>query len=442
MLHRSAGAFAPSHPQRPTVAVVGSGIAGLGCARALARDFHVEVFEALPRAGGHANTVDVPTASGPLPIDTGFIVYNERNYPRLTRLFGELGVKTTETCMSFSSACEACRFELGSNRLSSLFPTVSAWLEPSRWQLLAGLMRFFRIAKADLEASKDLSAITIGEYLRAHHISELAARHFVLPMGAAVWSMSAEQMLDFPAESFLRFFDNHGMLGVREAPQWRTVVGGSRNYVTRLIESSGLELHLSTPIARVLRLQNGAILETTTGERRSFDGVVIATHAPTSLRMLGDATEAERAVLGNIGVTRNEAYLHTDRSRMPRAAAAWASWNHRVESCTKVGAEVEVTYWMSRLQPLPKGTDYFVTLNPTSEIPDSRLIQQITYAHPRFDLPALKAQKRLPEIQGTRHTWFCGAWSSFGFHEDGLRSGELVAEQVRERLRTGIEVAA
>ncbi|MBL8695196.1 MAG: FAD-dependent oxidoreductase [Planctomycetes bacterium] len=442
MLHRSVGALAPSRPQRPTVAVVGAGIAGLGCARALAREFHVEVFEALPRAGGHANTVDVPTASGPLPIDTGFIVYNERNYPRLTRLFGELGVKTTETCMSFSSACEACRFELGSNRLSSLFPSVGAWLEPSRWRLLAGLMRFFRVAKADLAAGTDLSAVTIGEYLREHHISELAARHFVLPMGAAVWSMSAERMLDFPAESFLRFFDNHGMLGVREAPQWRTVVGGSRNYVAKLIESSGFSMHLSAPIARILRRSDGVHLETAAGEKHLFDSVVLATHAPTTLRMLGDATEEERAILGSVGVTRNEAYLHSDSSRMPRARAAWASWNHRVESCTNAGAEVEVTYWMTRLQPLPSRPDYFVTLNPTSEIAESSLIQQITYAHPRFDLPALKAQKRLPEIQGTRRTWFCGAWTSFGFHEDGLRSGELVAEQVRESLRAGVEVAA
>lgn len=421
------------------VAVIGSGIAGLGAARALSSDFAVDVYESQARAGGHAHTVDTQTGDPrdgdrPIAVDTGFIVYNERNYPRLTTLFSELGVPTQDACMSFSNTCVHCAFELGSNNLHSVFAQRGSLLQPSRWMLLAGLLQFFRRAKRDLANNTDLSSVTLGDYLREARVQSGAIRHFILPMGAAVWSCAASEMLHFPAETFLRFFNNHGMLGVKDAPQWRTVTGGSREYLQRLIAQSPFTLYTSTPVEQVLRNPDGCTLHFRNREPRDYDAVVFATPAHSALRMLAEPSHDEAGILGAIGSTPNRTVLHTDASFMPRARAAWASWNHRIDNCRAVGTTVEVTYWMNRLQSLSTHKPLLVTLNPGREIASGSVLREFNYSHPHYNLAALRAQKSLHTIQGIRGVWYCGAWTGYGFHEDGLRSGQLIAGQMRETL--------
>lgn len=424
------------------VAIVGGGIAGLGAARALAgagagdgaAAVDVELFEAERRAGGHAHTVDVHG----VPVDAGFIVYNEPTYPLFTRLVAELGVATRPTEMSFSTRCARCGVEYG---------TAGADLvSPRHWRLFAEMLAFFRVARRALEAGVD-PALTLDELLARHRVGPRAIAHFVKPMGAAIWSTDAGRLGAFPAATFLRFFTNHGMLALTGAPRWRTIVGGSRAYVDALLARlarRGVRVHREAPVARVHRDAAGVTLELAAGAARRFDAVVLATHSDQALALLADPGGDERALLGAIGYTPNEAWLHTDASFLPRRRASWAAWNYHVEDCAAPGPAVSVTYWMNRLQGLPGPTPYLVTLNPTRPIDPARVIRRIAWAHPRFDREALRAQARLGELQGRRRTWFAGAWQGYGFHEDGLRAGTAAAAAIKAaaRARRAAEAAA
>jgi predicted NAD/FAD-binding protein len=424
------------------IAIVGSGISGLGAARALADRHDVDLYEAAPSPGGHTHTIDV----GGVSVDTGFIIYNTRTYPRFSRLVAELGVASRETDMSFSSACAACEVEFGSAGVRSLFAQPGSWARPSRWRLYGGILHFFRTAQRDLaDRTLDLTALTLDEYLAWRRISPAAARHFIVPMAAAIWSTSPRDMGAFPAATFLCFFANHGMLGwggsssfagrggeasrwLTGAPRWRTLVGGSRSYVTALLARLGARVHLRAPVAHVERAPGGVTLHLPDGPRR-FDRVILATHSDTALRLL-DPTEAEARVLGAIRYTQNDTYLHTDTRFLPAARAAWSAWNHRVADCRQTGAALEASYWMNRLQGLGGRTEYIVTLNPSRPIPERHVLRRIAYAHPLYDLAAIHAQAELPALQGMGGVYFAGAYHGYGFHEDGLRAGEDAAARL------------
>jgi uncharacterized protein len=415
------------------IAIIGSGIGGLAAARRLASEPGVrpEIFEAAPYAGGHTNTIHVDDGKAGTPVDTGFIIYNEQTYPRFTRLLAELRVDTRPTDMSFSVACERCGVEWGSGGLRAVFAQRRNAARPRHWRMLAEIVRFFSLARRALATVPD--TMTLGDFLEQHKIEADAVRHFVIPMGAAIWSTSAARMREFPAVTYLRFFANHGMLSITGGPQWRTIVGGSRVYVQRLLERLALPLHLSTPVARLHREAGGVVLALADGRRLAFDGAVIATHSDTALALLDEPTPDERRVLGAIPYTRNDTWLHADERFLPRARAAWSSWNYRVGDCGSDTPALHATYWMNRLQGLTARANYLVTLNPPS--PPSGAIRRIDYAHPLYTLAALRAQREIPRLQGVKRTWFAGAYQHYGFHEDGLRSGEEAAASLAAARR-------
>ncbi len=389
-----------------TIAVIGTGVAGLGAAYALSRLHAVELFEADERPGGHVNTISV----GALELDTGFIVHNSENYPQLTRLFRELGVAIQPSEMSFAVSC-ACGLEWSSRRPWACGP-----------KLLREIVRFLRTADAD-----DARGLTLAEYVREHGYSEGFRRHYLVAMTAALWSTAPSLALEFPAEALIRFFENHRMLGFRRH-RWRTVAAGSRAYVRALLEKTGMPVHLGRPVRSVRRTADGVELTTDEGAERQYDGVVIATHAPQALSLLTDPSDDERRLLSAFATTANETVLHTDASVLPRAANKHASWNVRLETCGDDQAKPTMTYLLNRLQKLDADERYCVTLNETNAIDPARIIRTIQYAHPQLTLASMAAQAELHKLNGPRATAFCGAWQGNGFHEDGLVSGLRAAE--------------
>ncbi len=411
------------------IGIIGAGIAGLGAAWALHPSHHVTVFEKESRLGGHSNTVDVPLDDGSsLPVDTGFIVYNERNYPNLTRLFNHLDVPVEKSDMSFAVSAHASSFEYCGTGLSGMFAQPKHLFDASYWQFLKEIKRFFAEAQYWLQQTPD-PTVTLGEFLEAHRLSQSFQRYFLLPMGAAIWSSSLQGMLAYPALTFLRFFDNHGLLTVNQQPQWHTVSGGSREYVQRLITSFAGQIVSNAPVTQVAPGATGVAVITADGQRYSFDHVVIAAHADEALAMIVEPTEQERDILGQFHYQANEAVLHTDSGLMPLRKRAWASWNVLMES--EAGEDkVCLTYWMNRLQNLPKQHPVFVTLNPVQQPLERHVIGRYTYHHPQFTLGAIDAQERIKDIQGQRRLWFAGAYQRYGFHEDGLLSGFNVATKI------------
>lgn len=408
------------------IAIVGTGIAGMGAAWALHQRHDITVFEADRRPGGHANTVDVELDGRTIAVDTGFIVYNTRNYPHLVRLFEALGVASEASDMSFAvSLANGGREYAGS--LPGLFAQPGNALRPSHWRMVRDILRFYREAPALLDVQTG-GNISLGHYLIAGGYGRAFVMDHLLPMAAAIWSCPASRILEFPARSFVRFLHNHGLLLVKDRPRWRTVTGGSREYVARLTSAFGDRLRRATPIAAARRDGAGVWLSTEDGERQRFDHVVLATHADQALRILGaDADGAERETLGAFSYASNRAILHRDPALMPRRRAVWSSWNYMAETHHGLDAQASVTYWMNRLQNID-GPDIFVSLNPLRE-PEPELVHaEFAYDHPIFDAAAVAAQARLPEIQGARRTWFCGSYCGYGFHEDGLEAGLAVAE--------------
>ena len=408
--------------ERLDVAVVGSGIAGLSCAWLLSQRHRVTLYEREPRLGGHTNTIEVPAAAGALPVDTGFIVFNEQTYPNLVAMFAHLGVATQASEMSFAVSLDDGRLEYGGTDLSSLFAQRINLLRPRFLLMLRDLLRFYREAPRKLAA---LDGLSLGDYLDRDRYGRAFRDDHLLPMAAAIWSAPRATLLDFPATSFVRFCENHGLFKVTDRPIWRAVTGGSRSYIPALTAPYRDRIRLGAQIVGIARDAFGVALREADGTTHRHDHVVVATHADTALAMLDVPTPSERAVLGAFRYSRNKAVLHRDSTLMPHRRKVWSSWNFLGRS----GGDAEalcVTYWMNRLQSLAGDTDYFVTLNPTKAPND--VIFETTYEHPIFDLAALAAQRKLWLLQGKEHVWFAGAHFGAGFHEDGLQAGLAVAE--------------
>ncbi|MEO5806663.1 FAD-dependent oxidoreductase [Devosia sp.] len=408
------------------IAVIGSGISGLSAAWLLSRTQNVTVFEKSPRLGGHSNTVLAKTAASAVPVDTGFIVYNEQNYPNLTAFFDHLGVATAASNMGFAVSVAEGRMEYCGKHLNGLFGQRRNIIRAEHWQLVGDIMRFFRDAQKQVATCPD--EMTIAEFLKKFDYSRVFIEDHILPISAAIWSTPTRGMLDFPARSFIEFFANHNLLQVSNRPKWRTVQGGSREYITRITAERRFRTETGVQITTVARHATGVEIFFADGSRRHFDDVVFACHADEALKLLADPSDAERNILSSFKFTPNRAVMHTDASFMPRRKHLWSAWNYlRGEQ----GEEnLSLTYWMNRLQPLPTKTDIFVTLNPHREFVAGTVQYTADYDHPLFDAKALAAQRDIWQIQGAQRSWFAGAWLGYGFHEDGLQSGLEVAERI------------
>ncbi|HHQ4311399.1 TPA: NAD(P)/FAD-dependent oxidoreductase [Serratia fonticola] len=403
------------------IAIIGSGIAGLTCAWRLAGHHQVMLFEAEPTVGGHTATVDVSTPQGTYAIDTGFIVYNDRTYPRFMGLLSELGISGQKTQMSFSVHNPQSGLEYNGHTLTSLFAQRRNLVNPAFWGLLRDIMRFNRLAKEALAGDVNENA-TLETFLEQHGFSAFFARHYILPMGAAIWSSSLQEMRRFPLPLFLRFFEHHGLLDVTQRPQWYVVPGGSREYVRAILTQLGdrLTLHLNAPVQQVTR-HNGGVEIQLAQSSHTFDQVIFACHSSQALAMLADPTPAESEVLGDIGWQHNEVVLHSDPRWLPVRERAWASWNYRLSERDQASACV--TYNMNILQGLPEGSPLFcVTLNPETSVDERYVWKRFVYEHPMFNPKSWRAQSRRGEINGYQRSWFCGAYWYNGFHEDGVRS--------------------
>lgn len=413
------------------VAVIGAGISGLSASWLLSRSMNVTLYEGEGRAGGHANTVEVEGegAGGPIAVDTGFIVYNDRNYPNLVALFERLGVETRKSDMSFSASLDGGRFEYSGSGISGLLSQKTNALRPSFWSMVADIMRFYKEAPLALQNGQATS-ITLGDYLENGRYGRTFIENHLLPMGAAIWSTTAGDIRAYPLEAFVRFFVNHGLLLLKDRPAWRTVSGGSREYVSRILDDFRGQRRFGSPVVAIRRHEAGVTVICANGHTDRFDDVVIATHADQALAMLTDPDEHERAVLGAFNYTGNLAVLHSDPRLMPKRKAAWASWNYIEGRKNEADRPLCITYWMNRLQGIDPATPLFVTLNPCMDIGEAKIHGQFNYTHPLFDSGAIAAQKEIWRLQGHRRTWFCGAHFGSGFHEDGLQAGLAVAEQL------------
>lgn len=424
------------------LAVIGSGIAGLGAAWLLSSRYQVTVYEANDRLGGHSNTVTVDYDGRQVPVDTGFIVYNEATYPNLIGLFDWLGVKTKPSDMSFSVSVGGGELEYEGS-LGGLVAQPSNLLKPGYYRMLADVARFFAAAPRLLEDPRDPD-ITLGAFLKREGYGDGFLYDHLLPMAAAIWSCPVETMLAFPARSFVRFFVNHGLLKHVNRPQWFTVDQGSASYVLRLaaeIEQRGGQIRTAHPVREIRRIDAGVMVTEPDGSETFYDQVVIGSHGDEALAMLSDADEAERNLLGCFTYQENVAVLHRDRSLMPKRRRAWASWNYLAEGRRNMDRAVALTYWMNRLQGIDEKLPLFVTMNPLSE-PDPALeFARFNYTHPVFDTAAVKAQQELETIQGTRNTWFCGSYCGYGFHEDGLKAAIGVARSLGITVPWKTEVA-
>ncbi len=415
------------HPmQRQNIAVIGSGIAGMSAAWLLSQRHQVTLYEKADRIGGHSNTVTVPTSLGATPVDTGFIVYNDVTYPNLVALFDHLGVPTKRSDMSFGVSLNGGRTEYSSVGASAFLCGGRNLISPRFWSMTFDLLRFYKNAPLELPRTRN-DLISLGEYLESRAYGEAFKRDHLLPQAAAIWSASMAEIHHYPACAFVRFFENHGLLKLKGRPQWSTVDGGSRAYVSMLTAHYAHRARLNCGAVSVRRDTSGAWVRDAQGEASHYDNIVIATHADEALAMLDDPTPQERALLGAFRYAKNRAVLHTDEALMPRRKPLWASWNY-------VGDNPEggciVSYWMNKLQRINSREQLFLTLNPRTMPRDESILYETSYDHPLFDAAAIRAQEQIWSLQGVNKTWFCGAHFGAGFHEDGLQAGLAVAEQL------------
>lgn len=411
------------------IAVIGTGISGMSAAWLLHQRHNVTVYEKERRPGGHSNTVDVCSLAGLIPVDTGFIVYNTLTYPNLTALLAHLGVATQASEMSFAASLRGGSLEYAGTDLNGLLGQRRNALRPRFWRMIKDLLRFYESAPAYL-AQAEGPSLSLGAYLQREGYGEAFVHDHLLPMGAAIWSSTPDEMLAYPARSFIAFFKSHGLLLLRDRPQWRTVSGGSREYVARLTAPYADKIRFGG-VRAVRRGASGVEVEDHAGHIERYDHAVIATHADEALALLPDADRLEQDLLGKWHYTHNTAVLHSDAALMPRRRRVWASWNF----IDNPDGKLCVTYWMNRLQNLPETQQLFVTLNPTLQPAAESVHHRVVYTHPRFDTAALWSQQRLWSLQGRRNTWFCGSYFGNGFHEDGLQAGLAVAERLGDVRR-------
>ena len=411
------------------IAIVGSGISGNVCAHLLQADHDITVFEANDYMGGHTHTIEVDIDGKIYPVDTGFIVFTEPKYPNFVKLLKRLNVQSQPTLMSFSVRDATTGLEYNGTSLNALFCQRRNLLRPSFYQMLRDIMRFYREALELLEGDDDTT--TLGAYLEANKYSREFLHYHIIPLGAAIWSASLDDMLDFPAQYFVQFFHHHGFLQRKERPPWRTIVGGSYQYVKALVEPIKDRIRVNCPVREVRRLEDGVEITSSAGVEQ-FDQVIMAAHSDQALRMLGDASKAEREILGAIKYQKNPTVLHTDDSVLPRNQRAWASWNYHLSE--KQMDCATVTYNMNILQNIDAPVTFCTTLNREDDIDPSKVIQKMTYHHPHYTPTTIQAQKRHGEINGVNRTFYCGAYWGFGFHEDGVRSGLSVTEKFGKTL--------
>ena len=393
----------------------------------LSQAHDVTLYEAEPRLGGHSQTVDAPSAEGPIAVDMGFIVYNVANYPNLVALFDHLGVATKPSDMGFAVSLDEGRLEYGGENVSTLFAQWRNLVRPRFWSMLSDLVRFYREAPAHA-CALDADMTSLGDYLTAQGYGRAFQDDHLLPQAAAIWSASVSDIRDYPATAFIRFCENHGLLKILDRPLWRTVEGGSRAYVSRLTAAYADKARLGAAVKGVRRTPGGVLVRDAAGDIERYDRLVVATHADQGLALLEDPSPREEAVLGAFGYSRNLAVLHSDPALMPRRRKTWSAWNYVGRTRADGDPQLCVTYWMNRLQALPRETPLFVTLNPVRAPDPTKVIRAEVYEHPLFDAAAMRAQKDLWSLQGTANTWWCGAYFGSGFHEDGLQAGLAVAE--------------
>lgn len=413
------------------IAIIGSGIAGLTSAYLLNRRHDITVFEASDWIGGHTHTVDVEVKGQRYAVDTGFIVFNDWTYPNFIRLLSQLGVGFKDTEMSFSVSDPLSGVEYNGHNLNTLFAQRRNLVSPKFIGMVRDILRFNREALQDLNNQRIDADMTLGDYLKANGYSERFIQHYIVPMGAAIWSMSLNDMLGFPLQFFVRFFKNHGLLSVSDRPQWCVIEGGSSSYVAPLTESFKQHIRLNCAVIRVERDGDGVTVHSAAGSER-FDKVVFACHSDQALALLAAPTPTEQAILGALPYADNDVVLHTDTRLLPKRPLAWASWNYRLGG--PVDQPAAVTYDMNILQGIQSDTTFCVSLNQTAAIDPSKILARYTYAHPQYSLAGMAAQARWEELLGANHSYFCGAYWANGFHEDGVVSALRVAREFGEAL--------
>lgn len=420
---------------RQKIAIIGSGISGLGAAYLLSPHHDVTIYEADHRPGGHSHTVDVQLDGQRFCVDTGFLVFNERTYPLLCRLFGHLKVPVVKSDMSFSVKMAQTGLEWAGTNLDSVFAQRRNLLKPRFWGMLRDILRFNKNATGDLD-NPSLSEISLGDYLNQNGYGQAFRHDYLLPMAAAIWSCPTKQMLAYPFQTFVRFCHNHGLLQIMNRPQWMTVAGGSRNYVSMLLDgirSHGGQIQLETPVTGIKRSAEGVVVSSSEGHQ-AYEQMIMACHSDQALKILGEeASPHEKTFLGAIQYQANRAVLHTDTALLPINPKTWAAWNYASPGGheKQIGQRpVSVSYLLNKLQPLPTDTPVMVTLNPWHEPDPARTFRQIHYAHPVFDGPAIAAQDSLKKLSGFNRTFYAGAWMGYGFHEDGFASAVRAASQL------------
>lgn len=421
------------------IAVIGSGISGLTSSYYLSKNHQVTLFEIESRIGGHTATIEVDTAGETHSIDTGFIVYNDWTYPNFIRLLDEIGVQSRPAEMSFSVSCRASGLEYAGSNLNTLFADRSNLLRMQYWKMLLQIVRFNRQAINDLDSNRIPADATLKDYLVQNGYGRLFIEKYLVPMGAAIWSSGTDEMLDFPLLFFVRFFKNHGLLSVKNRPQWRTIIGGSSAYLTPLTARFANNIFTDTRVEKIIRSNAGVTVTYRVGRaentcEENFDALVIATHSDQALSLINDASEAEKSILTSIPYQDNDVVLHTDESLLPARKLAWSSWNSTLSNVDSVEPLARLTYNMNILQGIQSDTTFCVSLNQNRSIDPVKILGTYRYSHPVFSLKGIGAQQRWSEIAGYKRTWYCGAYWGSGFHEDGVVSALAVVASVNEQL--------